>query len=130
VTILDQLQFTVDGLIPAIAQDDATGEILMMAWMNRESIRLTVETKRATYWSRSRNKLWKKGEESGNVQEVRSIYFDCDADVLLLRVHQVGGAACHTGHRSCFYREIIDGGNGIREQKDVVFRPEEVYKKK
>jgi phosphoribosyl-AMP cyclohydrolase len=130
VKILDQLTFTPEGLIPAIAQDENTGEILMMAWMNKESLCMTIESKRATYWSRSRNTLWKKGEESGNVQEVKSIHFDCDADVLLMKVHQTGGAACHTGHRSCFYREIIDEGNNSREQQDLVFHPKEVYKKK
>lgn len=127
--LLDELKFTEDGLIPAIAQDEATGEILMMAWMNEESLRLTLETGKAVYWSRSRKKLWKKGEESGNVQEVKSIRFDCDADVLLLKINQIGGAACHTGHRSCFYREVTDGGNNWRESNDLVFDPATVYKK-
>ncbi|HLP16518.1 MAG TPA: phosphoribosyl-AMP cyclohydrolase [Bacteroidota bacterium] len=127
--LLEELKFTSDGLIPAIAQDDATGEILMMAWMNEESLRLTLETGKAVYWSRSRKKLWKKGEESGNVQEVKSIRFDCDADVLLLRINQIGGAACHTGHRSCFYREVTDGGNAWRETGEILFDPASVYKK-
>ena len=127
--ILEQLKFDSDGLIPAIAQDAETGELLMMAWMNKESFTATVESKRATYWSRSRNKLWKKGEESGNVQEVRSIHIDCDGDVVLLKVHQVGQAACHTGHRTCFYREVIDGGKGLKESGAVLFDPQKVYKK-
>ena len=127
--ILEQLKFDSDGLIPAIAQDEATGDILMMAWMNRESVAETVSSNRAVYWSRSRKKLWRKGEESGNIQEVKSIHIDCDADVILLRVNQIGGAACHTGHRSCFYREIVDGGNSVKEKNDVLFDPKVVYKK-
>ena len=127
--ILDQLKFDNDGLIPAIAQDTVSGEVLMMAWMNRESIRATMRTKRATYWSRSRGKLWMKGEESGNIQEVRSLHIDCDVDVMLLKVSQAGGAACHTGHRTCFYREVVDGGEGFKESADVVFDPSTVYKK-
>jgi phosphoribosyl-AMP cyclohydrolase len=97
--------------------------------MNRESVQSTVETNRATYWSRSRKKLWMKGEESGNIQEVRSIHVDCDGDVILLKVHQVGGAACHTGHRTCFYREVVDGGDGFKESGDVLFDPNKVYRK-
>jgi len=127
--LLDEIKFDSNGLVPAIAQDEATGDVLMMAWMNRESLAETIKTRRAVYWSRSRRKLWRKGEESGNVQEVKSIYVDCDGDVVLLRVRQIGGAACHTGHRTCFYREVIDEGNGIREKSDVVFDPKEVYKK-
>lgn len=126
---LEQLKFDSNGLIPAIAQDDKSGEILMMAWMNRESLRATIETKRATYWSRSRKKFWAKGEESGNVQDIKSIHVDCDGDVVLLKVHQVGGAACHTGRRSCFFREVVDGGNGFKESHDIVFDPNTVYKK-
>ncbi|MFA6540908.1 MAG: phosphoribosyl-AMP cyclohydrolase [Bacteroidota bacterium] len=127
--ILEQLKFDSDGLIPAVAQDDATGDILMMAWMNRESVAETISSNCAVYWSRSRKKLWRKGEESGNIQEVKSIHIDCDADVILLRVNQIGGAACHTGHRSCFYREIIDGGDAVKEKSDIVFDPNIVYKK-
>jgi phosphoribosyl-AMP cyclohydrolase len=127
--ILDAVKFTEDGLIPAIAQDAATGEILMMAWMNREALRMTVETKRATYWSRSRNKLWIKGEESGNIQEVHSMSIDCDADVILLKIRQVGDAACHTGHRSCFYREVENDGEVLRENSVPLFDPKQVYKK-
>lgn len=115
------------GLIPAIAQDWQSGEVLMLAYMNRESFEETVRTGRACYFSRSRNKLWRKGEESGNVQHVREIRIDCDADAVVLRIDQVGGAACHTGHRSCFYRKV-EGGKVV-EEGEKVFNPEEVYKK-
>src|SRR5437763_2612967 len=94
------------GLVAAIAQDAATGEVLMIAWMNREALDETQRTGKAVYFSRSRNKLWRKGEESGNVQEVKAIYVDCDADTILLKVHQIGGAACHEGYRSCFFRQL------------------------
>jgi phosphoribosyl-AMP cyclohydrolase len=127
--ILDQLKFDSQGLIAAIAQDENSGEVLMMAWMNKESLRATIETRRATYWSRSRKKLWAKGEESGNIQEVKSVHVDCDADAVLLKVHQVGGAACHTGHRSCFYREVVEAGTGFKESGDILFNPDNVYKK-
>ncbi|HOX00566.1 MAG TPA: phosphoribosyl-AMP cyclohydrolase [Deltaproteobacteria bacterium] len=115
------------GLIPAIAQDWESGEVLMLAYMNRESFEETVRTGRACYFSRSRNKLWRKGEESGNVQHVREIRIDCDADAVVLRIDQIGGAACHTGHRSCFYRKVEDGK--VVEEGEKVFNPEEVYKK-
>src|SRR3954464_6192678 len=98
------------GLVPAIAQDADTGAVLMLAWMNRDAYEETVRTRRAVYFSRSRNRLWRKGEESGNVQEVREIYLDCDADTILLKVHQIGGAACHEGYASCFFRKITTGG--------------------
>ena len=106
---LDAIRWTEDGLVPAIAQDAETGDILMMAWMNRESLRLTVEEGQAVYWSRSRGKLWRKGESSGHQQVLRDIRLDCDADVVLLKVEQKGGIACHTGRRSCFYRTLKDG---------------------
>lgn len=106
---LNAIRWTADGLVPAIAQDDATGDILMMAWMNRESLRLTVEEGQAVYWSRSRGKLWRKGESSGHQQLIRDIRLDCDEDVILLKVEQKGGIACHTGRRSCFYRSLQDG---------------------
>jgi phosphoribosyl-AMP cyclohydrolase len=127
--LLDDVKFDPNGLIPAIAQDDKTGEILMMAWMNRESLEETVRTSRAVYFSRSRKKIWRKGEESGNVQEVKSVHIDCDADAILLRITQIGGAACHTGHRSCFFREVVDDGNVYKEKDDVMFDPKAVYKK-
>lgn len=127
--IFEELKFDADGLIAAIAQDEKSGEVLMMAWMNKESLRSTIESKRATYWSRSRQKLWTKGEVSGNIQEVRSIHIDCDGDVVLLKVHQAGGAACHTGHRSCFYREVVDDGKRFKESGDILFDPHKVYMK-
>lgn len=106
---LDAIRWTEDGLVPAIAQDAETGDILMMAWMNRESLRLTAEEGQAIYWSRSRGKLWRKGETSGHQQVIRDIRLDCDEDVILLKVEQKGGIACHTGRRSCFYRTLEDG---------------------
>ena len=106
---LDAIRWTDDGLVPAIAQDAGTGDILMMAWMNRESLRLTASEGHAVYWSRSRGKLWRKGETSGHQQVVKDIRLDCDEDVILLKVEQKGGIACHTGRRSCFYRTLKDG---------------------
>src|SRR5215469_11919598 len=97
------------GLVPAIAQDADSGEILMMAWMNREAYEETLKTRRACYFSRSRNKLWRKGEESGHFQEVREVFIDCDADTILLKVNQIGGAACHEGYHSCFFRQVENG---------------------
>jgi len=116
------------GMLPAIAQDAQSGEVLMMAYMNEESYAETLSSGRAVYFSRSRNKLWRKGEESGNVQHVREIYLDCDADTILLKVEQVGGAACHAGYRSCFYRQVTP--DGLRVVADRVFDPDEVYKRK
>ena len=106
---LDTLKWDEQGLVPAIAQDAATGRVVMFAWMNREALRETVTSGRAVYWSRSRRRLWRKGEESGHVQMVKSIRADCDGDVLLLAIEQVGGIACHTGRESCFYSELQDG---------------------
>jgi phosphoribosyl-AMP cyclohydrolase len=106
---LDEIKWTADGLVPAIAQDAATGKVLMMAWMNRESLSLTVHEGRAVYWSRSRQKLWRKGEESGNVQRIKDVRLDCDNDVVLLCVEQVGGIACHTGRHNCFFKQLQDG---------------------
>jgi phosphoribosyl-AMP cyclohydrolase len=114
-----------DGLLPAIAQDAQTGEVLMMAYMNAESFAETVATGRAVYYSRSRGKLWRKGEESGHVQEVEAILVDCDGDTILLKVRQIGGAACHTGYRSCFYRELT--GQEPRIVGVKVFDPAQVY---
>jgi phosphoribosyl-AMP cyclohydrolase len=124
----EMLKFGPDGLIPAIAQDAASGEVLMVAWMNAAAIAKTIETGEAHYWSRSRKKLWHKGEESGNVQKVREIRTDCDKDVLLLKVEQIGGAACHTGFRSCFSWVLRKGAwaeDGVK-----VFEPREKYGKK
>ena len=115
------------GLVAAIAQDAETGEVLMIAWMNREAYEETVRTGRAVYFSRSRAKLWRKGEESGNVQEVREIYLDCDADAVLLKVHQIGGAACHEGYKSCFFRKVEK--DGLKVIGERVFDPKVVYKK-
>src|SRR4051794_19956729 len=115
------------GLVPAIAQDAATGTVLMLAWMNREAYEETLRTGRACYWSRSRGKLWRKGEESGHVQEVKGVYVDCDADTILLKVHQIGGAACHEGYQSCFFRRLE--GGGLRVEGERVFDPKVVYKK-
>jgi phosphoribosyl-AMP cyclohydrolase len=115
------------GLVAAIAQDYRTGEILMIAWMNKEAFDETLETGRACYFSRSRNRLWRKGEESGNVQKVHEIRVDCDRDAVLLKVEQVGDAACHDGYRSCFYRKVVNNElliDGVR-----IFDPKEVYKK-
>jgi phosphoribosyl-AMP cyclohydrolase len=103
---LDRVRWTADGLVPAIAQDAATGRVLMMAWMNRESLALTASEGRAVYWSRSRRALWRKGEESGHVQRVRDIRLDCDGDTVLLAVEQIGGIACHTGRERCFYQQL------------------------
>jgi phosphoribosyl-AMP cyclohydrolase len=115
------------GLVPAVAQDAATGQVLMLAWMNRDAYEETLRTGRAVYFSRSRGKLWRKGEESGHVQEVRGVYVDCDADTILLKVHQVGGAACHEGYASCFFREVMPDGLKVIAEK--VFDPKTVYKK-
>lgn len=106
---LDAVNWNSDGLIPAIAQDAQTGRILMMAWMNRESLQLSAERGEAVYWSRSRNKLWHKGETSGHIQKLHEIRLDCDEDVIVLQVEQLGGIACHTGRESCFYRVLKDG---------------------
>lgn len=105
-TLFDAVAWNADGLVAAIAQDVATGDILMMAWMNRESLTRTIETGDAVYWSRSRQKLWHKGEESGHFQRVKEIRLDCDGDAILLKVDQVGGVACHTLRRSCFFRKL------------------------
>jgi phosphoribosyl-AMP cyclohydrolase len=115
------------GLVPAVAQDAETGEVLMLAWMNREAFDETVRTGRAVYFSRSRGKLWRKGEESGHVQEVVGVYVDCDADTVLLKVRQVGGAACHEGYKSCFFRKLESGELAV--VGDRVFDPKQVYGK-
>ena len=116
------------GMVPVITQDAATGEVLMMAYMNPEAFAETLRTGRACYFSRSRNRLWRKGEESGNVQEVCGVYVDCDADALLLKVRQVGGAACHEGYPSCFFRRVAEDGVQVIAQR--VFDPRQVYNTK
>ena len=115
------------GLVPAVAQDADTGEVLMLAWMNREAFEETVRTGRAVYFSRSRNKLWRKGEESGHFQEVKGIFIDCDADTVLLKVKQIGGAACHEGYKSCFFRRLDNGELTIVSER--IFDPAKVYGK-
>ena len=115
------------GLVPVIAQDADSGVVLMLAWMNREAYEETLRTRRAVYFSRSRNRLWRKGEESGHHQEVREILVDCDADTILLKVRQLGGAACHEGYQSCFFRRVE--GEGVQAIAEKVFDPKEVYKK-
>ena len=126
---IDELKYNEQGLIPAIVQDDSDNAVLMMAWMNKEAVRRTLETGRATYWSRSRQKYWVKGETSGHTQEVRSVRIDCDADVLLVRVEQTG-AACHEGYRSCFFRLISSDGNDAVSDQIRLVDPETVYGKK
>ena len=125
---LDEVPWNAHELVAVVTQDAATGKILTVAWMNREALQQTVETKQAVYWSRSRRKLWRKGEESGNVQKVQEIRIDCDADAVLLKVEQVGGIACHTGRESCFFRKLE---NGKWVTVDPVLRdPALIYKKK
>ena len=124
---LDEVPWNGDGLIAAVAQDAASGRVLTVAWMNREALEKTAATREAVYWSRSRRKLWRKGEESGHVQKVRELRLDCDSDAILLHVEQVGGIACHTGRASCFYRKLE---NGSWVTTDPVLKdPATIYKK-
>jgi phosphoribosyl-AMP cyclohydrolase len=122
---LDEVRWTAEGLVPVIAQDAASGRILMFAWMNREALALTVEQGRAVYWSRSRRQLWTKGENSGHTQKVTDIRLDCDNDVILLKVEQAGGIACHTGRESCFFQRYQDGRWVTVDP--VLKNPEEIY---
>jgi phosphoribosyl-AMP cyclohydrolase len=122
---IDDIGWNSDGLIPAIAQDADTGLILMVAWMNREALELTVEENRAVYWSRSRQKLWRKGEQSGHMQQLLELRLDCDNDVIILKVNQIGGLACHTGRASCFYRVLRDGQWQIVDK--VIKDPKDIY---
>jgi len=124
---LDEIKWTADGLVPAIAQDAQDGTILMVAWMNREALALTARNGRAVYWSRSRKKLWHKGEESGHEQVVKEIRLDCDSDVIMLRVEQRGGIACHTGRRSCFFQRL-EGERWVSVEP-VLKDPDAIYKK-
>ena len=124
---LDEIRWTEDGLVPVIAQQTGTGRVVMFAWMNRESLALTAEKGYAVYWSRSRKRLWRKGEESGNQQKVISIQLDCDEDVILLEIEQQGGIACHTGRHSCFYRQLIDGE--WKTVEGVLKNPATLYRK-
>ncbi|NSW80142.1 MAG: phosphoribosyl-AMP cyclohydrolase [Chthonomonadetes bacterium] len=123
---IEQLKFNEQGLIPAIVQDADTGEVLMMAWMNREALQRTIETGKATYWSRSRQKFWVKGESSGHFQEVQGVYIDCDADTVLLKVRQTG-AACHEGYRSCFFRQVDAEGGTLKVVAERLVDPDKVY---
>ncbi len=125
-TWLDEVQWTDDGLIPVIAQSADSGRVVMFAWMNKESLQLTVEKGYAVYWSRSRQRLWRKGEESGHQQKVIDIQLDCDEDVILLKIEQIGGIACHTGRESCFYRSLIDGQWQAKEP--VLKDPKSIYR--
>ncbi len=123
---LDEVRWDADGLVPAIAQEAATGDILMVAWMNRASLQETAATGRAVYWSRSRKRLWRKGEESGHVQQLRELRLDCDGDVVLLKVEQLGGIACHTGRHSCFFRRLENGAWAVVDP--VLKDPEAIYR--
>ena len=123
---LDEVNWDSEGLVPVIAQDYKTAKVLMFAWMNREALQQTEDTKQAVYFSRSRNKLWRKGEESGHTQKVHEIRVDCDEDVILLRIEQVGGIACHTGRNSCFFKKLDNGHWKI--DQPVIKNPEDIYK--
>lgn len=126
-TWLCKINWSEDGLIPVIAQEADSGKILMVAWMNRDALKLSVEKREAVYWSRSRKKLWHKGEESGHIQKIKDIYLDCDEDVLLLIVEQIGGIACHTGRHNCFFQKLE--GNEWVIAAPVIKDPEEIYNK-
>ncbi|MDR3395168.1 MAG: phosphoribosyl-AMP cyclohydrolase [Parasulfuritortus sp.] len=126
-TWLNKINWSEEGLVPAIAQDAVSGEILMVAWMNREALKMTASLSEAVYWSRSRKKLWHKGEESGHTQKVLEIRTDCDEDVVLLKVEQTGGIACHTGRKSCFFQKL--DGNEWKPVEPVLKDPHEIYKK-
>lgn len=123
---LDNISWDENGLIPVIAQQHDTGKVLMFAWMDKEALKLTAETKQAVYWSRSRKKLWRKGEESGHTQTVHDIHLDCDEDVVLLSVEQAGGIACHTGRQSCFFKKLERDAWKVDEP--VIKNPEDIYK--
>jgi len=126
VSWLDEINWDANGLVPVIAQEHDTGDVVMFAWMNREALQLSADTKQAVYWSRSRNRLWRKGEESGHVQKIHEIRLDCDEDVILLKIEQVGGIACHTGRHSCFFKKL-DNENWLVDQP-VIKNPDEIYK--
>lgn|SRR6185503_14300630 len=128
-SFFDQLKFTEEGLIPAIIQEAGTRRVLMMAWMNRDSLQSTIDTGKTHFWSRSRKKFWMKGEESGHTQTVRDIAFDCDGDVLLIQVDQAG-VACHQGFQSCFFRSVDHGGASFKVTEPQLIKPEDVYRKK
>jgi phosphoribosyl-AMP cyclohydrolase len=123
---LDEVNWDENGLVPVIAQEHDTGDVVMFAWMNREALLLSSDTKQAVYWSRSRNRLWRKGEESGHVQKIHEIRLDCDEDVVLLKIEQVGGIACHTGRHSCFFKKL-ENDSWLVDQP-VIKDPQEIYK--
>ncbi|SFE07712.1 phosphoribosyl-AMP cyclohydrolase [Nitrosomonas sp. Nm166] len=126
-TWLNKINWSEDGLVPVIAQEAESGKVLMFAWMNREALRLTVEKREAIYWSRSRKRLWHKGEESGHIQKIKAIYLDCDEDVLLLIVEQIGGIACHTGRHNCFFQKL-EADEWIIAAP-IIKDPEKIYSK-
>ena len=128
-SFLEKLKFNADGLIPAIIQEQSTGRVLMMAWMNAESIKRSVELGKTVFWSRSRQKYWIKGESSGHVQTIKDVAFDCDGDTLLIQVEQTG-AACHEGYKSCFFRSVREQGKSVAETEPQLIKPEEIYGKK
>ncbi|HNU99932.1 MAG: phosphoribosyl-AMP cyclohydrolase [Verrucomicrobia bacterium] len=127
-SFFDELKFNAEGLIPAIVQEESSGRVLMLAWMNRVALEKTLELGQTVFWSRSRRKLWIKGETSGHVQTVKSVAFDCDGDTLLIEVEQAG-AACHEGYKSCFYRAVEDGGSRIRITEPRLRTPDDIYGK-
>ena len=128
-SFLEKLKFNADGLIPAIIQEQSSGRVLMMAWMNKESVRRSIEEGKTVFWSRSRQKFWVKGESSGNVQTIKDVAFDCDGDTLLFQVEQKG-AACHEGYKSCFFRSVRDQGTDFTVTEPQLIKPEEMYGKK
>ena len=123
---IDEVSWDDDGLVPAIAQDAESGVILMVAWMNREALQLTIDENRAIYWSRSRQKIWRKGEESGHIQELIELRLDCDGDAILMKVNQIENIACHTGRQSCFYRIFKDGE--WQDFDEVIKDPKDIYR--
>jgi phosphoribosyl-AMP cyclohydrolase len=123
---IDDVSWDKDGLVPAIAQDAESGVVLMVAWMNREALQLTIDENRAIYWSRSRQKIWRKGDESGHIQELIELRLDCDSDVILMKVNQIGNIACHTGRQSCFYRIFKDGE--WQDFDEVIKDPKDIYR--
>ena len=129
-TYLDSIIWNEDGLVPVIVQDIITNKIIMFAWMNKETLKQSIEKRKAIYWSRSRKKIWMKGEESGHIQYIKEILLDCDSDTLLIKVRQEGGIACHTGRESCFFNQIDMETNGLIEVEAIIKDPNEIYKDK
>jgi phosphoribosyl-AMP cyclohydrolase len=129
-TYLDSIIWNEDGLVPVIVQDIMTNKVIMFAWMNKETLKQSIEKRKAIYWSRSRKKIWMKGEESGHIQHIKEILLDCDSDTLLIKVRQEGGIACHTGRESCFFNKIDMETNGLIEVEAIIKDPNEIYKDK